>query len=137
MEKSRKRSKDLFLETLQEKLGLMTLALRTCGLKQEKVDQWIQDDPDFAKRIDLCNEIALDYVEGKMYEKINAGDVHMIRFFLETRGKKRGYYLKKELETPNLVPVILTEEESLMFRHSVPEQRILIQGEEGEEENDQ
>lgn len=136
MRRSERKAKEHFLETLRDKLGLMTLALRLCDLDQAIVDGWIKNDPDFAKRLNQCNEFALDYVEGKMYEKINAGDVHMIRFFLETRGKKRGYYLKKELETPNLVPVILTEEESLMFRNHLPEPGAFLEGE-GEDENEQ
>ena len=36
-------------------------------------------------------ETALDFVENKAYERIEAGDGQMIRFVLATKGKRRGY----------------------------------------------
>ena len=36
-------------------------------------------------------ETTLDFVEGKAIQRINDGDGAMIRFYLATKGKKRGY----------------------------------------------
>ena len=44
-------------------------------------------------------ETTLDFVEGKAIQRINEGDGAMIRFYLATKGKKRGYTYDEKLET--------------------------------------
>ena len=44
-------------------------------------------------------ETTLDFVEGKAIQRINDGDGAMIRFYLATKGKKRGYTYDEKLET--------------------------------------
>ena len=41
-------------------------------------------------------ETTLDFVEGKAIQRINDGDGAMIRFYLATKGKKRGYTYEEE-----------------------------------------
>ena len=43
-------------------------------------------------------ETTLDFVEGKAIQRINEGDGAMIRFYLATKGKKRGYTYDEKLE---------------------------------------
>lgn len=43
-------------------------------------------------------ESAIDNAENKMYDLINAKDPQMIRYFLSTKGKKRGYTEKQEIQ---------------------------------------
>ena len=43
-------------------------------------------------------EKTLDFVEGKAIKKINEGDGAMIRFYLATKGKKRGFSYEEKLE---------------------------------------
>jgi hypothetical protein len=48
----------------------------------------------------VCNEIleeVLDIAEDEAIKKIKSGDTTMIKFFLETRGKTRGYTRRAEL----------------------------------------
>jgi hypothetical protein len=48
----------------------------------------------------VCNEIlqeVLDIAEDEAIKKIKSGDTAMIKFFLETRGKTRGYTRRAEL----------------------------------------
>ena len=47
-------------------------------------------------------ESKLDFVEGKAIKKINEGDGAMIRFYLATKGKKRGYTYEEEQNKDNL-----------------------------------
>jgi len=43
------------------------------------------------------NEVALDFVENQLMRKIEDGDSIMIRFFLATKGKRRGYTERQEI----------------------------------------
>ena len=43
-------------------------------------------------------ETTLDFVEGKAIQRINEGDGAMIRFYLATKGKKRGFTYEEKLE---------------------------------------
>ena len=43
-------------------------------------------------------ETTLDFVEGKAIQRINDGDGAMIRFYLATKGKKRGYTYDEKME---------------------------------------
>ena len=43
-------------------------------------------------------ETTLDFVEGKAIQRINDGDGAMIRFYLATKGKKRGFTYEEKLE---------------------------------------
>ena len=43
-------------------------------------------------------ETTLDFVEGKAIQRINEGDGAMIRFYLATKGKKRGYTYDEKME---------------------------------------
>ncbi|MDO5580172.1 MAG: hypothetical protein Q4G69_03485 [Planctomycetia bacterium] len=110
-----------FLKTLRSKMGIISLACSSSGISPEIVDQWIRQDPEFQRKVDLCNEAALDFVESRMFEKIHEGDSRLIRFFLETRGKKRGYVPKKEIEAVSSSPIILTMEEAMILKSSINE----------------
>ena len=48
-------------------------------------------------------ETTLDFVEGKAIQRINEGDGAMIRFYLATKGKKRGFTYDEKLETDESV----------------------------------
>jgi len=43
-------------------------------------------------------ETTLDFVEGKAIQRINEGDGAMIRFYLATKGKKRGFTYDEKME---------------------------------------
>jgi hypothetical protein len=58
----------------------------------------------FIKDYDICKVAAeeadammLDFAEGKLMQKIKAGDIASIIFYLRTKGKSRGY-TEKQLE---------------------------------------
>ena len=58
------------------------------------IERW----PETQQAIKDEEETTLDFVEGKAIKKINEGDGAMIRFYLATKGKKRGYTYEEKLE---------------------------------------
>jgi len=53
---------------------------------------------------DECARV-LDLAEGKVMEAIDEGDGVMIRYYLSTKGKHRGYILRQEVSGPDREPV--------------------------------
>lgn len=105
-----------FIQILQEKMGVLYAACSAAGYSHESVMGWIGDDPIFAASVQRCKEVALDFVESKLFQKINEGDTRLIQFFLETQGKQRGYVRRKELKEVDPLAVILTPEESVFLQ---------------------
>ncbi|MBQ4080224.1 MAG: hypothetical protein II596_06050, partial [Thermoguttaceae bacterium] len=60
------------------------------------------------------DERTLDMVESKLIEGINEGNARLIIFYLNCKGKKRGYGLKNESESDksNGIVINITQEEA-------------------------
>lgn len=105
------------LEALEAKYGIVTDACKSIGLNRSTFYGWLQNDPEFKLAVDELQEVAIDYVEGKLFERITGveivkgidkdglnivyslpPDVQAISLYLKTRGKKRGYIEKTEME---------------------------------------
>ncbi|MDO5553421.1 MAG: hypothetical protein Q4G68_06630 [Planctomycetia bacterium] len=104
-----------FLVRLRSRFGIVSLACSDLNIPEETVHQWMQEDHRFAKAVVHARERMLDFVEAKMFEKIGTGNERLIRFFLETQGKDRGYVKRQELAVPLCERLELSPEESLML----------------------
>lgn len=93
--------KDL-LEALTKNLGNITLACKACGLHRSTFYRYLEDE-DFKKAVYEINESAIDFAEGKLMQLINDGDTTSTIFFLKTKGKKRGYVERQEVDIAKLV----------------------------------
>ena len=59
------------------------------------------DGKEFKVTVDDIVEGVIDHVESKLFENINKNDTTSIIFFLKTRGKKRGYVERQEIDFEN------------------------------------
>lgn len=91
-------SKAKFLRSLRSKMGVVSAASQECNISRTTHYEWIKIDPVYRAKVAEINEHAIDFVESKMFEGINNGDRQLIQFFLSTRGKKRGYTTKIEVQ---------------------------------------
>ena len=109
-------TKKAILEALEDKHGIVTEACRSIGLARSTFYDWLKTDELFKAAVDDVTETAIDYVEGKLFERINGVSVSggidkdgeavvyqqppsdtAIIFFLKTKAKKRGYIEKSEV----------------------------------------
>lgn len=79
------------LEALREALGIALFACKRAEVSYDEYLEWRREDPEFARQVTLIDERALDFVEGKAFEEIRNGNARLIQFFLETKGRGRGY----------------------------------------------
>jgi len=89
--------KKAFLQALEKNLGIVTQTAKAVGIHRSTYYEWRLIDSDFAEACDAIQEVALDFVEGKLFKRIQDEDTASILFYLKTKGKHRGYVERQEV----------------------------------------
>lgn len=104
-------SKSLLLDALEKSLGVITTACKTAQIHRSTFYKWYNEDPGFAEAVDDIENIAIDFAESNLHQKIKKGDTAAIIFYLKTKGKKRGYIEKQEFDVSNQGNITIIEAE--------------------------
>lgn len=86
--------KERTLNELKGTLGVVSIACDKVGVSRQTFYRWKREDPDFAAEVEDIEERALDVVEGCMFNGITAGDSRLIIYYLNNKGRKRGYGIR-------------------------------------------
>ena len=86
------------LENIKGSYGIISTVAARLHVDWHTVDDTIKMYPSCMQALADENESVLDFTEGKAIERIKDGDSVMIRFYLATKGKKRGYTYEDKLE---------------------------------------
>jgi len=97
-QKSTEIRKKLMLNALQKTLYNVTAACTIAEVPRRTFYTWLEDDPEFKRAVEEVPEIALDFAEQALLKKIKGGDTIATIFYLKTKGKKRGYVEKQEID---------------------------------------
>lgn len=128
-------NKKALLKALEKSLGVVTTACEAARVGRTSYYEYYKNDKKFKKAVDELSNKALDFVESKLFERIkgyehpedkvfnNDGSamvVPMIKhyppdaasmiFYLKTKGKKRGYIEKTEIDIQGGVSSITFED---------------------------
>jgi len=76
--------------------GQPSLAARDLGISRQAIHERIHSSPRLQQLIDEIQEQNLDCAESALAKAIRAGDGSMIRWYLDRKGKHRGYGSKSE-----------------------------------------
>ena len=98
MNKSRHIKKESILEALEKSLGVVTMACKSADVPRSTYYKWLKEDEEFAKAVKDIENIALDFGESQLHKQIKDGNTSATIFFLKTKGKKRGYIERSELD---------------------------------------
>ncbi len=90
--------KETLLKALEKNLGVVTTACKQVDVSRATYYRWLEDDEDFANSAKDIQDVALDFVESKLFEQVQDGSTAATIFYLKTKGKKRGYVERQELE---------------------------------------
>ena len=93
--------KKKFLMFLKEGKGIISYACGKTGISRQTYYDWIQKDEQFKEACNEINENMTDWVESKLFSKINDEDLTAIIFYLKTKGRNRGYVEKSEFGLTN------------------------------------
>jgi hypothetical protein len=92
------------IDALEKSLGVVTTACKTVGIHRSTFYDWYNADAKFREEVDAISDMALDFAETQLHKQIRDGSVPATIFYLKTKGKKRGYIERAELEVNNTAP---------------------------------
>ena len=90
--------KETILQALEKSLGVVTTACQKTGVSRATFYRWLKEDAEFAANVQAIQDVALDFAESKLFEQIQDGSTAATIFYLKTKGKRRGYVERQELE---------------------------------------
>ena len=86
------------LAAIVDSRGFYSVIAERLGVAWATVKSAIEESSAAQLAIKAEEEKTLDFVEGKAIARIKADDGAMIRFYLATKGKKRGFTYDEKLE---------------------------------------
>jgi len=90
--------KKAMIEALEKSLGIVTTACKSVGISRETHYRWLREDEEYRKQVEDISDVALDFAESQLHKQIQNGEVSSTIFYLKTKGKKRGYIEKQEMD---------------------------------------
>lgn len=90
--------KETLLKALEKSLGVVTTACQKTDVSRATYYRWLEEDEEFATQAKAIQDVALDFAESKLFEQIQDGSTAATIFYLKTKGKRRGYIERQELE---------------------------------------
>ena len=91
-------NKKAMIKALHKSLGVVSHACEAVGINRTTHYRWLEDDEEYRKEVESVQEFQLDFVESKLFENIGNNDTTATIFYLKTRGRKRGYIERQELD---------------------------------------
>lgn len=97
------------IEAIRQNRGLVYLAAHALGCSAKWIYERAKTNPKVQEAIEEATEVQLDVTEGKLIQAINRDDAWAIRFYLQTKGKSRGYGEEKKIDLRATIEVGLPE----------------------------
>lgn len=108
------KNKIRLLEELKRSMGIVSLACDKANLSRTQFYKWLKEDDDFRQKYEEIEERQIDFVESRLFQNIKNGDATSIIFYLKTKGKKRGYQEKTEIDIRQVdLPIIEIDAEEV------------------------
>jgi hypothetical protein len=98
MDKSRHIKKESLLKALEQSLGVVTVACKKTDTPRSTYYKWLKEDAEFREQVNQIENVALDFAESQLHQQIADNSTPATIFYLKTKGKKRGYTEKAELD---------------------------------------
>ena len=102
--------KGLMLEALEKSLGIVSTACKMVDISRQTHYAWMKADEEYKKAVDSIQDGVLDFAESHLYKLVKEGNPAATIFFLKTKGKKRGYIERQEIEVTEKKPLSWLDE---------------------------
>ena len=98
MDKNRHLKKETIIKALESSLGVVTTACKKTNIPRSTFYKWLKEDDDFAGKVKQIENVSLDFAESKLFEQIQENNTSATIFYLKTKGRKRGYWEKQQMD---------------------------------------
>ena len=85
------------IAALEKCKGIVSDAVRLVDISRKTHYEWLKTDPEYKSAVEATEDVAIDFVEGKLFHNIEDGDTTAIIFYLKTKAKKRGYIERSDV----------------------------------------
>jgi hypothetical protein len=90
--------KENLLTALEASLGVVSVACKKANVHRSTHYRWLKEDEEYKAAVDSIDDLTLDFAETALHTQIKRGNVVATIFLLKTRGKKRGYVERTEVD---------------------------------------
>lgn len=90
--------KKAMIQALEKSLGVVTSACKAVGINRSTHYEWLKTDEEYKAAVEDVENIALDFAESQLHKQIKDGNTAGTIFYLKTKGKKRGYIERTEIQ---------------------------------------
>mgnify|MGYP001178755657 FL=1 len=101
--------KKAIIVALEKSLGVVTSACKQVGIGRTTFYNYFNDDKNFRDQVNDISEIAIDFAESQLHKQIQDGNTSATIFYLKTKGKKRGYIERSEIQHDGIVKSTIIE----------------------------
>jgi len=98
MQDRTEKGKLAMLDALEKTLGVVTSACKLVGIDRTTHYLWLKEDDAYKQAVKSIDDVAIDFAESHLHKQIKKGGTQATIFYLKTKGKKRGYIEKQELD---------------------------------------
>ena len=98
-------NKQAMLEALEASLGIVSTAAKKANVGRSTHYKWMDEDPEYKKAVQEVQGSVLDFAESHLYKLVKEGNPAATIFYLKTKGKKRGYIERQEIEVTEKKPL--------------------------------
>lgn len=90
--------KKAMLDALEKTLGVVTTAAKMVGIERTTHYKWIESDKDYKANVEDLQDVVLDFAESALHKMVENHNPAATLFLLKTKGKKRGYVERQEIQ---------------------------------------
>ena len=90
--------KNNIIKALEKHLGVVTSACKEVGCNRSTFYKYYNNDSKFKEKVDELQNVALDFVESKLFEQIQNDNATSTIFYLKTKGQARGFIEQNIIE---------------------------------------
>ena len=90
--------KKAMIAALEQSLGVVTTAAKIAGIDRSTHYEWLKTDEDYKQKVNDLENVTLDFAESQLHKQVKEGNTTATIFLLKTKGKKRGYIERQEIQ---------------------------------------